>query len=201
MAEPREKAVTQVLREVAQGRKNAATELLPLVYDELRALARARMARLVPGQTLQATALVHEAYLRVVGDADPGWDSRGHFFGAAARAMRDIIVEQARRKQAAKRGGGQKQLGTDMDDLPIEEPPEDVVALNEQLKLLEASDPRKGQVVNLHYFAGFTLEETAQLLGVSLGTVNRDWEYTRKWLFTRLAGSTNDEHGMSDHGQ
>jgi RNA polymerase sigma factor (TIGR02999 family) len=178
--------ITIALKAAAEGDRAAASQLLPLLYDELRKLARARMARLAPGQTLQPTALVHEAYARVIGAADPGWDGRGHFFGAAAQAMRDILVDHARRKAALKRGGDRARLELQEFDLAIQPPGDDLVALDEALRRLEAEDPRKGQVVNLRYFAGLTAEETAGALGVSLGTVEREWRYVRAWLHTQL---------------
>ncbi len=180
-------AVTLVLNAVAAGDREAGEKLLPLVYGELRKLARARMSALAPGQTLQPTALVHEAYMRVIGEADPGWEGRGHFFAAAARAMRDILVEQARRRGALKRGGGRRRFDLDEADLAIQPPCESVVALDEALKRLEEDDPRKGQIVNLRYFAGLTAPETAAALGVSVGTVEREWRYIRAWLYTQLS--------------
>ena len=179
-------AITLVLN-AAAGDREAGEKLLPLVYGELRKLARARMAALAPGQTLQPTALVHEAYMRVIGETDPGWEGRGHFFAAAARAMRDILVEQARSKAALKRGGGRRRFDLDDDDLAIQPPRESVVALDEALKRLEEDDPRKGQIVNLRYFAGLTAPETAAALGVSVGTVEREWRYIKAWLYTQLA--------------
>ncbi len=185
-------AVTLVLKAAADGDREAASKLLPLLYDELRTLAHARMAKLAPGQTIQPTALVHEAYLRVVGTADPGWKGRGHFFGAVAQAMRDIIVEEARRKASLKRGGDRKRVEMDDDDMAIQPPSEDVLTVDEMLKQLETDDPRKGQVVNLRYFVGLTTEETAAALGVSTTTVERDWRYIRAWLRTRLAERGHD---------
>lgn len=181
------RAVTAVLNAATAGDREAGAKLLPLVYEELHKLARARMALLAPGQTLQPTALVHEAYLRVTGKADPGWEGRGHFFAAAARAMRDILVEQARRKAALKRGGDRKRADLVDADLAIKPPSEDILALDEAIKRLEADDPRKGQIVNLRYFAGFTAPETAAALGVSVGTIEREWRYIRSWLYTQLS--------------
>ncbi len=193
--------VTQILQAACRGDPTAAAELLPLVYRELRDLARSRMANLSPGQTLQPTALVHEAYLRVLGTGDPGWDSRGHFFAAAARAMRDILVEQARRKASRKHGGGRQRVVADDSDLAILAPTDDVLAVDEALRELEVDDPRKGQVVNLRYFAGLTAEETAAALGVSKGTVDREWRYVRRWLFLRLSESRSHLAGGTAHEQ
>ena len=173
----------------AAGDREAAAELLPLIYDDLRKLARARMAKLAPGQTLQPTALVHEAYARVIGSGDPGWDGRGHFFAAAAQAMRNILVDQARRKGALKRGGGRQRLELEDGDLAIQPPREDILALDEALRRLEAEDPRKGRIVNLRYFAGLTAEETAAALDVSVGTVEREWRYIKAWLHSQLRGA------------
>lgn len=169
--------ITQLLNSAAGGDRNAAADLLPLVYDELRRLANARLSKAPPGQTLQPTALVHEAYLKLVGNADPGWDSRGHFFGAAARAMRDILVDQARRKGAAKRGGDRSRIEESDAFERIQLPAEDLLALDEALNRLEVEDPRKAQMVMLRYFAGLSPEETAAALGVHVRTVQRDWRY------------------------
>ena len=178
--------ISRILEEIGDGRQSAE-ELLPLVYDELRSLARARMAREVPGQTLQATALVHEAYLRLIGDADPGWNGRGHFFGAAALAMRRILVEQARRKARLRHGGGQKRLDVVDAGLAIEPPGDDVLAVDHAVRRLEKEDPRKGRIVNLRYFAGLTAKETAQVLGLSVGTIEREWRFIKTWLQVELA--------------
>ena len=187
MAGETPESVTQVLQAAREGDPRAAAELLPLVYNELRRLAQARMAQASPGNTLQPTALVHEAYLRLVGAQDPGWNSRGHFFAAAAQAMRNILVEQARRKASLKRGGDKKRLNADEMELAIESPSEDVIALDEALTELERSDPRKARVVMLHHFAGLTLEETAAALDVSLPTVEREWRFARALLYTQLS--------------
>jgi RNA polymerase sigma factor (TIGR02999 family) len=173
-ADPR---ITQILTASTRGDREAAHELLPLLYDELRSLARARMALLAPGQTLQATALVHEAYLKLVGSTDPGWDGRGHFFAAASRAMRQILVDQARRKGAVKHGGDRQRLDIDDVDVVLEGPGDDVVALNEALEKLESEDPRKAQIVMLRQFAGLRREEISAALGVSVRTVDREWNY------------------------
>jgi RNA polymerase sigma factor (TIGR02999 family) len=186
MSREKPKDVTRVLEAAALGDREAARSLLPLVYDELRIVARARLRKLPPGQTLEPTALVHDAYLRVVGKRDPGWDSRGHFFGAAALAMRDILVEQARRKMSKKRGGDRRRVDAEGPEPSIESPSEDVLAVHEAVKRLESEDPRKGQIVNLRYFARMTLAETAKILGISTATVEREWRYIRAWLELQL---------------
>ena len=168
------------------GSGGASADLLAELYEELRRVARAHMQKERPGQTLQATALVHEAYMRLVGNDDPRWNSRAHFLGAAARAMRRILVEQARRRGRLKRGGGARREEWDEGFL-IEEPPgTDLLAVEEALERLEAHDPRKGRLVELRYFAGLTNEETAEALGVSVGTVERDWRFVKTWLQTEL---------------
>lgn len=164
----------------------AAEELLPLVYQELLRLARARMAREAPGHTLQPTVLVHEAYLRLVGDDDPGWNGRGHFFGAAARAMRRILVEAARKKRRLRHGGDRARVELEDVEAAIAAPEGDVIAMDEVLELLEKKDARKGRIVELRYFAGFTVEETARALGLSVGTVEREWRFLRAWLQEEL---------------
>ncbi|NNE09548.1 MAG: sigma-70 family RNA polymerase sigma factor [Gemmatimonadetes bacterium] len=182
-----EEPVTRLLERVSQGDAGAATELLPLVYGELRRLAVARMAKVPPGNTLQPTALVHEAYLRLVGKGDPGWNGRGHFFGAAAEAMRQILVDQARRKSAARHGGGRKRLDVDEVEIAFEAPVDDILALNLALEKLEESDPRKAAIVKLRFFAGLDRLETAAALGVSVATVDRDWRYILARLHSELA--------------
>jgi RNA polymerase sigma factor (TIGR02999 family) len=164
----------------------AAEKLLPLIYDELRKLAQARMAHLGPGQTLQPTALVHEAYMKIVGGADPGWDHRGHFFAAAAQAMRDILVDQARRRASLKRGGDRQRVDAEHAEPTIKAPTDDVLAIHEALERLEAEDPRKRRIINLRYFTGLSNEETASALGVSVGTIEREWRYVRAWLKRQL---------------
>jgi RNA polymerase sigma factor (TIGR02999 family) len=175
--------ITRVLDEIRAGRAGAA-ELLPLVYDELRQLAAARLAREQPGQTLDATALVHEAYLRV--GSDPQFDHRGHFFAAAAEAMRRILVEAARRKKAAKHGGGLHRH--DANELPIAAPeaPEDLVALDEALDRFAAAEPQKAELVKLRYFAGLSIEEAAEALGISPATAKRHWTYSKAWLYREI---------------
>jgi len=169
------------------GDRQAAADLLPLVYAELRELARARLAREAPGQTLQPTALVHEAYLRIAGDSHVTWEGRQHFFFAAARAMREILVEQARRKAGAKRGGGRRRQDLD-DACAILEPPSgDVLAVHEALKELEERDPLEARIVLLRYFTGLTMDETAAVLGLAERTLDRHWRYIRAWLMQRLS--------------
>ena len=180
-----------ILEQIGDGRQSAE-ELLPLVYDELRSLARARLAREAPGQTLQATALVHEAYMRLIGDADPGWNGRGHFFGAAALAMRRIRVEQARRKARLRHGGGQRRLDVADAPLAIEPPGDDVLAVDHAVTRLEKEDPRKGRIVNLRYFAGLTTRETARVLGLSVGTIEREWRFIKAWLQVELADDRSE---------
>jgi RNA polymerase sigma factor (TIGR02999 family) len=181
--------VTQILHAIAQGDPGAASQLLPLVYDELRQLAAQKLAHETPGQTLQPTALVHEAYLRLVGEAEqPHWDSRGHFLAASAEAMRRILVENARGKQAAKRGGGRARADLDLNQVALPEVREDLLALDEALDQLAAADPEAARLVQLRYFAGLTLAEAAQVLGVSPRTADRLWAYARAWLLQALEG-------------
>jgi RNA polymerase sigma factor (TIGR02999 family) len=180
--------VTELLEAIQQGQPQAAEELLPLVYDELRKLAAAKLAHEKPGQTLQATALVHEAYLRLVGGAqEPDWNSRGHFFAAAAEAMRRILVEQARHKGRLKRGGGQWRVDLDS-ACAIQEPPSlDLLALDEALTKLAATEPIKAELVKLRFFAGLTMPQAAGALGVSLATAERYWTFAKAWLYSELA--------------
>lgn len=185
--ERRATPLTEALARARHGDRKAAAELLPLVYGELRDLARARMAGLPPGNTLQPTALVHEAFLRLVGDEDPGWDSKGHFFAAAAESMRQALVDQARRKGRMKRGGDKKRINLEEFDIPLAQPVEDILALDEALERLKADDPRKAQIVSLRYFAGLSREETAAALGVSLATIDRDWRYVVARLHKELS--------------
>src|SRR4051812_42593629 len=180
--------VTSILSALGRGDTKAAADLLPVVYDELRQLAAQKMARESPGQTLQATALVHEAYLRLVGADDPGWDGRGHFFAAAAEAMRRVLVDNARRKAAEKRGGRCERRDLDGLDLAAPAPPEDLLALDEALAKLEARDAVKARLVKLRYFAGLSEQDAAEALGVSRATAHRHWRYARAWLLNELGG-------------
>ena len=187
--------VTRILSAIEQGDPHAAEELLPLVYDELRRLARQKLARETPGQTLQATALVHEAYLRLVeGDrpSSSSWNSRGHFFGAAAEAMRRILVERARHKLSLKAGGEYRKQDLADIEPAVAGPGIDLLALNEALQKLEIVDKRRADVVKLRFFCGLTIEETAQALGVSTSTADNDWAYARCWLRLEIEG-----HGRS----
>jgi RNA polymerase sigma factor (TIGR02999 family) len=174
--------VTRILSAIDQSDPLASEQLLPLVYEELRKLAARRLAREKPGQTLQATALVHEAYLRLVGGHEVGWNSRGHFFASAAEAMRRILVECARRRAAAKAGGDL--LRVDLDDVEpaIADPRVDLLALDEALTALEARDKRKADLVRLRFFAGLTVEQAAEALGISTSTADNDWAYAKSWI-------------------
>jgi RNA polymerase sigma factor (TIGR02999 family) len=179
------------------GDPKAAEDLLPLVYDELRKLAAAHLAREQPGQTLQATALVHEAYVRLVGAGSGGdWNSRGHFFAAAAEAMRRILVENARRKQTRKAGGGLRRLDLDDIDPAVDEDQgDDLLALDEAVRRLEARDPRKAELVKLRFFAGLTSEQAASILGVSTSTAEKDWAYARSWLRVAIDSASGHRPG------
>ncbi|MGH7135537.1 MAG: ECF-type sigma factor [Pirellulales bacterium] len=175
--------VTRILSAIEQGDPHAAKQLLPLVYDELRKLATQKLTQEAPGQTLQATALVHEAYLRLVDvEKSQHWNSRGHFFAAAAEAMRRILVERARHKRTLKAGGDRRRIAVaDFDPaMPAED--EELLALDEALEKLQGQDPRKAEVVKLRFFAGLTIEQTAQALGISTSTADNDWAYARCWL-------------------
>jgi RNA polymerase sigma factor (TIGR02999 family) len=186
--------VTRLLDAAAAGDRKAAADLLPLVYDQLRELAAVRLAAEAPGQTLQATALVHEAYLRLVGPEDARWESRGHFFAAAAEAMRRILVEGARRKKAVKHGGGRQRLDAATLALAAPQADDDLVAIDEALDRLAALDPVKAELVKLRYFAGLTMEECADALGISCATAKRYWAYSRVWLFQQVSGEATSEN-------
>ena len=182
--------VTRILSAIDQGDPRAAERLLPLVYDELRKLAAQKMAQENPGQTLQATALVHEAYLRLVDvDLAQRWNSRGHFFAAAAEAMRRILVEQARRRQSLKAGGGRQRIELCAVDPQIGAPLLDIAALNDALDKLAAKDPRKAELVKLRFFAGLSHREAADAVGISISTADDDWAYAKSWLRVELGGS------------
>jgi RNA polymerase sigma factor (TIGR02999 family) len=185
--------VTHILSAIEQGDPRAAGELLPLVYDELRKLAAARLAQEKPGQTLQATALVHEAYLHLVDDAGSSqWNSRGHFFAAAAEAMRRILIDGARRRRRGKHGGDLRRLPLDGLALPVKEQSDDLLALDEALTRLAEEEPIKAELVKLRYFAGLSLEEAAACLNISLATAKRYWAVARAWLYAALADADED---------
>jgi RNA polymerase sigma factor (TIGR02999 family) len=182
--------VTRILSAIEEGDPTAAEQLLPLVYDELRKLAAAKLAQEKPGQTLQATALVHEAYLRLVDtDRAQKWDSRGHFFAAAAEAMRRILVDTARRKHRLKRGGHRQRLNLDSADLVSLTAPDELLVLDEALSKLAAEEPAAAKLVQLRYFAGLSIEEAAAALGLSRSTAYEHWTYARAWLHDELYGS------------
>jgi RNA polymerase sigma factor (TIGR02999 family) len=178
--------ITELLQAAQAGDAGAAERLMAIVYEQLHQLARARMAHLPPGQTLQPTALVHEVYLRLTDKTDITWESRQHFFFAAARAMRDILVEQARRKAGPVRGGGRRREELDEACAVLEPPAEDILAVHEALEELEKQDSLKAKIVLLRYFSGLTTDETAEVLGLGPSTLDRKWRYIRAWLLKRL---------------
>jgi RNA polymerase sigma factor (TIGR02999 family) len=182
MTDRSEERPTEVMR--------PAAELLPVLYAELRRLAASLTARLAPGQTLQPTALVHEAYLRLVRDRDPGWEGRRHFFGAAANAMREILIEQARHKGSLKQGGQAQRVELAEGLAWIEPPTGDLLALDEAIQRLQAEDAHLAEIVQLRYYTGLSIEETASVVGVSVSTLKRDWRYARAWLARRLGEGT-----------
>jgi RNA polymerase sigma factor (TIGR02999 family) len=181
-------AITQVLNAIEQGDPHAAEQLLPLVYDELRQLAARKLSQEKPGQTLQATALVHEAYLRLVGaEKIRHWSGRGHFFAAAAEAMRRILIDNARRKHAEKHGGGLQRVDLDRAEAVVAAPPEDLLALDDVLGRLTRHDATAAQLVKLHYFAGLSVEEAGEVLGLSRTSAYRLWTFVRAWLRCQLS--------------
>ena len=181
--------VTQLLNAIEQGDPKAAGQLLPLVYDELRKLAASRMANEAPGQTLQPTALVHEAWLRLGGAPDQAWESRAHFFGAAAEAMRRILIENARRKKALRHGTGQAQLDVQEVEIAASVPDDQMLAIDEALNKLATLDKGKAELVKLRCFVGMTIEEAAAVLGISEATAKRWWIYARAWLYAEIRPS------------
>ncbi len=183
--------ITRLLKAAHGGDRQASEDLLPLVYDELRQLAARRLRREAPGQTLQATALVHEAYMRLVGDGSPTWDGRAHFIGAAAIAMRRILVERARRVGALRRGGDRQRLSLDELDIAAPASEFDVVALDDAIRRMEREDERMARIVMLRYFAGLSIEETAELMGISPTSVKREWACARAWLYDELGHEPN----------
>jgi len=178
--------VTRIITAIQEGDARAADELLPLVYQELRQLAAHRMKKEKPGQTLQATALVHEAYIRLIGSDDQNWNSRAHFFAAAAEAMRRILIENARRKKRLRHGGGRQRVDLDKVDLSIDGPSDELIALDEALTKLATTDTVKCELIKLRYFAGLTLEQAAGVLGISQTTAKRYWAYARAWLYREI---------------
>jgi RNA polymerase sigma factor (TIGR02999 family) len=178
--------ITQILQAVARGEGHASEELFPLIYDELRHLAASHMAQERPGHTLQATAIVHEAWLRLVSDGDRTWQNRAHFFGAAAEAMRRILIENARRKSALKRGGGLLRVDIEGLDIAAATPDDKILMLNEALENLQAEDPEKARIVVMKFFGGMTNQELAEHLGVTERTVERQWAFARAWIFQNI---------------
>jgi RNA polymerase sigma factor (TIGR02999 family) len=187
-ASPRSGEVTAALDAIREGDRTGQARLLALVYDELRRVARRMMARESAGQTLQPTALVHEAYLRLFGNGPVSWENRAHFFVAAATTMRRILVERARRRGAERHGGKRRRVTLDEGVVPADSPASDLLALEESLRRLEAEDERACRVVHLRYFAGLGIEETAELMGLSTATVSREWTYARAWLLRDMRG-------------
>jgi RNA polymerase sigma factor (TIGR02999 family) len=178
--------LTRVLLDVGAGRAQASEQLLPLVYEELLVIARQRLRDERAHHTLNATALVHEAYMRLVGDTAGGWENRAHFFGAAARAMRQVLIDYARKRGRAKRGGDQPRIPLNVVDLAVEAPVEDVLAVDRAVEKLAAKDPRMAEVVQLRFYAGLSVEETAAALGMSERTVRREWSLARAWMMREL---------------
>jgi RNA polymerase sigma factor (TIGR02999 family) len=190
--------VTSLLSAIEHGEPKAAEELLPLVYDELRKLAALKLAQEKPGQTLQATALVHEAYLRLVGNVRAQhWDGRGHFFAAAAEAMRRILVENARRKHGAKHGGGMLRIDADLNRVAAPVRSADLLALDDALTRLARDSPARAELVKLRFFAGLTVREAANILGISVATAERHWTYARTWLYAELRESKDSSSERS----
>ncbi len=200
MPDAQAEQVSQLIEAVRGGRHSAAGKLMELVYGELRAIAQRQMARVPAGGTLQATALVHEAYLRLAGDQFQ-WQDRAHFFFAAARAMRDILIEEARKDASLKRGGKWKRITLDEAIVSAEPVDEDLLALDQALQALEATDKTSADVVMLRYFSGLTIEETAKAMGVSTPTVKRHWQYARAWLRAQVKGDAVAEDGGTDAGK
>ncbi|MHC4557316.1 MAG: sigma-70 family RNA polymerase sigma factor [Planctomycetota bacterium] len=178
--------VTRILNAIEQGDARATDELLPIVYEELRLLAAQKLSQEPPGQTLQATALVHEVYIRLVEAECQSWNSRNHFFMAAAEAMRRILIENARRKKSLKHGGSRQRVDLESAAMSIDESPDDVIALDEALTKLGLEDPTKANLVKLRYFAGLSIDQAAEILGISRATAIRHWSFTRAWLFQRI---------------
>lgn len=185
--------VTVILNRAQLGDPKAAEELLPLVYDELRKLAAHKIANEAPGQTLQPTALVHEAWLRLAGNTEASWQNRAHFFAAAAEAMRHILIDRARRRLAAKRGAAAERIDAAEVDMPSPAPDDQLLAVNEALEKFAAVDARKAELVKLRYFVGLTFEEAAEVLGIAVPTAKQWWGYARAWLRVEITGPANDK--------
>ena len=181
--------VTRILNAIERGDLQAADDLLPAVYEELRVLATQKLSKEQPGQTLQATALVHEAYLRLVGSEARNWQGRGHFFAAAAEAMRRILVDNARRKKSLKHGGGHGRVDLDSAEPAARAPSDDLIGLDEALTKLAKEDPMKADLVKLRFFAGLSIDQAADALGISRATAIRHWSFARAWLFNQVRGS------------
>ena len=190
--------ITLILKAVQQGDPKAAAELFPLVYEELRKVAGQKVAHEAPGHTLQPTELVHEAWLRLAGPQNPEWQNRSHFFGAAAEAMRRILVERARRRNRLKRGGQWERVDMEEVDIPSPMPDDDLVALDEALARLETFDSRAAELVKLCFFVGLTHEQAAKELGVSLSTIERTWTFARAWLFREIEENRSPPHRISE---
>ena len=185
--------VTRILSQIEQGDPHAAKDLLPVVYDELRQMAAAKMAQERSDHTLQATALVHEAYVRLLGPSQTvSWENRRHFFGAAAEAMRRVLVDAARKHNRAKRGGDWERVGFDLDELPGLGPNQDIADLDQALNSFSQKEPEKAELVKLRFFAGLTIEQAAEILGISTSTADRHWCYARAWLFREIAQARED---------
>jgi RNA polymerase sigma factor (TIGR02999 family) len=178
--------VTRILNAINAGDGGASEKLLPIVYAELRRLAARKLAHEAPGQTLDPTALVHEAYIRLVGSADRRWENRGHFFAAAAEAMRRVLIDLARKKKRVKRGARPKRLDLKQIDLAYEMPADELIALNEAIEKLQDEDPAKAELVKLRFFTGLTVEQAAEALGISRATADRHWKFARAWLYHEI---------------
>lgn len=183
--------VTRILQSIESGDAKAANELLPLVYEELRKLAAAKMANESSNQTLQPTALVHEAWLRLTGNENVKWNGRAHFFGAAAEAMRRILIDNARRKRALRHGGNQQRFNVDEIEIAAPEKDDELLAINDALEKFAAVDKQKTELVKLRYFVGLTIDESAEILGISAPTAKRWWTYSRAWLFRQIQNASN----------
>ena len=190
--------VTKILEAIQRGESKAADELFPLVYEELRRVAACKMAHEAPGQTLQPTALVHEAWLRLAGNANPRWENRAHFFGAAAEAMRRILIDNARRKRALRHGGGQQRLNLEDVDVAAAAEDDQLLAVHDALDKLAAQDKVKAELVKLRYFVGMTIAEAAEVLGISEPTAKRYWAYARAWLYREI---TEPESSRPESGR